>query len=206
LLVEADNSVLAREGVAMDMDDWTNGASQTAALTHIADRVEVTGTITLPTGVGEVLTQDFSALSTVALDHLRRQGDHPHRLRVRAAHPDQHAADHDRLWELMTGRPGSQGETRAMVTLIRMGREFGHAKLEASVAQAIEWDSTDVAANPSPAYDRATPACRSRNGLDRHADGLRTAAADPSLGQSPSVEEINVCRIEGRLAFSGISL
>ena len=55
-------------------------------------------------------------------------------------------ASYDRLWELMTLRHGRQGGTRAMVGVIRMGREFGYAKLEASVAQAIEWGSTDVAA------------------------------------------------------------
>lgn len=53
---------------------------------------------------------------------------------------------YDRLWELMTGRHGRQGGTRAMVTLIRMGREFGYAKLEASVVQALELGCTDVAA------------------------------------------------------------
>lgn len=55
-------------------------------------------------------------------------------------------ASYDRLWELMTLRHGRQGGTRAMVGVIRMGREFGYAKLEASVAQALEWGSTDVAA------------------------------------------------------------
>ena len=33
-----------------------------------------------------------------------------------------------------------------MVALIRMGREFGYAKLETSVAQAMELGCTDVAA------------------------------------------------------------
>lgn len=33
-----------------------------------------------------------------------------------------------------------------MVAVIRMGREFGHAKLEATVAEAIELGCTDVEA------------------------------------------------------------
>lgn len=33
-----------------------------------------------------------------------------------------------------------------MVALVRMGREFGYAKLEASVGQALELGSTDIAA------------------------------------------------------------
>ena len=33
-----------------------------------------------------------------------------------------------------------------MVAVVRMGREFGYAKLEASVGQALELGSTDIAA------------------------------------------------------------
>lgn len=55
-------------------------------------------------------------------------------------------ASYDQLWELMTERHGRQGGTRAMVALIRMGREFGYTNLEASVVQALELGSTDVAA------------------------------------------------------------
>ena len=36
--------------------------------------------------------------------------------------------------------------TRAMITLLRMGREFGYAKLEAAVSQALELGCADVAA------------------------------------------------------------
>jgi transposase len=55
-------------------------------------------------------------------------------------------ASYDRLWELMTERHGRQGGTRAMVAMIRMGREFGYAKLEAAVVEALRLGCTDVAA------------------------------------------------------------
>ena len=53
---------------------------------------------------------------------------------------------YDRLWELMNERQGRQDGTRSMIALIRMGREFGYAKLETSVAQAMELGGRDVAA------------------------------------------------------------
>lgn len=53
---------------------------------------------------------------------------------------------YDRLWGLMTARHGRQSGTRAMVALIRMGREFGYAKLEAAVDRALELGCLDVAA------------------------------------------------------------
>jgi hypothetical protein len=53
---------------------------------------------------------------------------------------------YDVIWELMTARHGRQGGTRAMVALIRMGREFSYAKLEAAVEQALELGCMDVAA------------------------------------------------------------
>jgi hypothetical protein len=53
---------------------------------------------------------------------------------------------YDRLWELMSGRHGRQAGARSMVAVIRMGREFGHTKLEASVVEALELGCTDVAA------------------------------------------------------------
>jgi hypothetical protein len=46
----------------------------------------------------------------------------------------------------MAGKQGRQAGARAMVAVIRMGREFGHAKLEATVVQALELGCTDVAA------------------------------------------------------------
>jgi transposase len=53
---------------------------------------------------------------------------------------------YDRLWELLNQRQGRQGGTRSMVALLHLGREFGYAKLEASVSQAMELGCTDVAA------------------------------------------------------------
>lgn len=55
-------------------------------------------------------------------------------------------ASYDRIWELLTERNGRQSGTRAMVALIRLGREFGYAKLEAAVDQALDLGCTDVAA------------------------------------------------------------
>ena len=55
-------------------------------------------------------------------------------------------ASYDRLWELMTSKQGRQAGARAMVAVIRMGREFGYAKLQASVDAALELGCTDVAA------------------------------------------------------------
>jgi hypothetical protein len=55
-------------------------------------------------------------------------------------------ASYDRLWEAMSLRHGRQGGTRAMVAVVRMGREFGYAKLEACVSQALKLGSTDIAA------------------------------------------------------------
>ena len=53
---------------------------------------------------------------------------------------------YDRLWERMAGKQGRQAGARAMVAVIRMGREFGHAKLEAAVVDALSLGCTDVAA------------------------------------------------------------
>jgi transposase len=55
-------------------------------------------------------------------------------------------ASYDRLWESMRVRHGRQGAARAMVAVIGLGREFGHAQLEVSVCQALELGSTDIAA------------------------------------------------------------
>jgi hypothetical protein len=53
---------------------------------------------------------------------------------------------YDQLWELMTSKHGCQAGARFMVAVIRMGHEFGHTKLEAAVAEALELGCTDVAA------------------------------------------------------------
>lgn len=81
----------------------------------------------------EVLEQKPGALrGSKPLEQWRAQGRWP--------------ASYDVLWELMTARHGRQGGTRAMVALLRLGREFGAAKLEASVEQALALGCTDVAA------------------------------------------------------------
>jgi len=53
---------------------------------------------------------------------------------------------YDQLWKLMNEKHGRQSGTRSMVAVIRMGREFGYAKLESSVAQALALGCTDEAA------------------------------------------------------------
>jgi hypothetical protein len=53
---------------------------------------------------------------------------------------------YDRIWQQMIERQGRQPGTRAMVTLIRMGREFGYEKLTAAVEQALDLGCEDVAA------------------------------------------------------------
>lgn len=53
---------------------------------------------------------------------------------------------YDAIWELMTARHGRQGGTRAMVALIRMGREFSYARLQAAVEKALALGCLDVAA------------------------------------------------------------
>jgi transposase len=53
---------------------------------------------------------------------------------------------YDQLWDAMNARHGRQDGTRAMIALLRMGSEFGHAKLETAVIQALKLGCTDVAA------------------------------------------------------------
>ena len=53
---------------------------------------------------------------------------------------------YDQLWERMNAKHGRQSGTRSMVAVIRMGREFGYAKLATSVAQALVLGCTDEAA------------------------------------------------------------
>jgi hypothetical protein len=53
---------------------------------------------------------------------------------------------YDRIWQQMIERQGRQPGTRAMVTLIRMGREFGYERLTAAVEQALDLGCEDVAA------------------------------------------------------------
>jgi hypothetical protein len=53
---------------------------------------------------------------------------------------------YDRLWQRLTERQGKQGGTRAMLTLLRLGREFGYAQLATAVEQALDLGCADVAA------------------------------------------------------------
>jgi transposase len=53
---------------------------------------------------------------------------------------------YDQLWELLNEKHGRQGGTRSIVAVLGLGREFGYAKLETSVAQALVLGCTDVAA------------------------------------------------------------
>jgi transposase len=53
---------------------------------------------------------------------------------------------YDQLWELLNQKHGRQGGTRSIIAILRLGREFGYAKLETSVAQALVLGCTDVAA------------------------------------------------------------
>jgi len=53
---------------------------------------------------------------------------------------------YDQLWELLNQKHGRQGGTRSIVAILGLGREFGYAKLETSVAQALVLGCTDVAA------------------------------------------------------------
>ena len=53
---------------------------------------------------------------------------------------------YDRIWERLIKRGGRQPGTRAMVELIRMGREFGYEKLTGAIEEALELGCADVAA------------------------------------------------------------
>jgi transposase len=53
---------------------------------------------------------------------------------------------YDRIWEQMSARHGRQEGTRAMIALLRLGSEFGPAKLETAIIQALELGCSDVAA------------------------------------------------------------
>jgi transposase len=53
---------------------------------------------------------------------------------------------YDRIWQQLIERGGRQPGTRAMVELIRMGREFGYEKLTGAIDQALDLGCRDVAA------------------------------------------------------------
>ncbi len=53
---------------------------------------------------------------------------------------------YDRIWDQMIQRQGRQPGTRAMVELVRMGRESGYGKLTSAIEQALDLGCGDVAA------------------------------------------------------------
>jgi len=53
---------------------------------------------------------------------------------------------YDRLWERLTERQGKQSGTRAMLSLLRLGGEFGYAQLATAVDHALRLGCADVAA------------------------------------------------------------
>ncbi len=55
-------------------------------------------------------------------------------------------ASYDRIWARLIERLGRQPGTRAMVELIRIGRESGYAKLTTAIEQALYLGCADVAA------------------------------------------------------------
>ena len=55
-------------------------------------------------------------------------------------------ACYDELWERLRARHGKQDGTRAMVEVVKMGREFGHDRLAVAVAAAVSAGAADVAA------------------------------------------------------------
>jgi transposase len=55
-------------------------------------------------------------------------------------------ACYDALWDRLRARHGRQDGTRAMVGVVALGREFGHDRLRAAVAQAVSLGACDAAA------------------------------------------------------------
>jgi transposase len=55
-------------------------------------------------------------------------------------------ACYDTLWERLRVRHGKQAGTRAMVDVVKMGREFGHDRLAVAVDAAVSAGASDVAA------------------------------------------------------------
>jgi hypothetical protein len=53
---------------------------------------------------------------------------------------------YDRIWEQLIERQGRQPGTRAMVELIRIGREAGYEKLTTAIEEALAMGCIDVAA------------------------------------------------------------
>jgi hypothetical protein len=55
-------------------------------------------------------------------------------------------ASFDRLWQALMARQGKQHGTRQMVGLLKLGQQYGRAKLQESVEAALEAGCSDAAA------------------------------------------------------------
>ncbi len=55
-------------------------------------------------------------------------------------------ACYDALWDQLRARHGKRNGTRAMVSVVALGREFGHDRLRGAVASAVSLGACDVAA------------------------------------------------------------
>lgn len=55
-------------------------------------------------------------------------------------------ATFDRFWEVLKQRQGKQPGTRAMIELLLLGRQHGHAPLKEAIEQALELGCSDVGA------------------------------------------------------------
>jgi hypothetical protein len=53
---------------------------------------------------------------------------------------------HDQLWRNLNTRHGRQNGTRAMVEIIKLGREHGYERLEETIGKALELGCSDVEA------------------------------------------------------------
>ena len=53
---------------------------------------------------------------------------------------------YDELWHRLLTRHGKQNGTRAMVAVVRLGREFGHDALRVAITTAVSLGACDVAA------------------------------------------------------------
>jgi transposase len=53
---------------------------------------------------------------------------------------------HDRLWCNLNARHGRQNGTRAMIDVIKLGREYGYERLEETITKALELGCADVEA------------------------------------------------------------
>jgi hypothetical protein len=86
-----------------------------------------------PLGDLDVLERKPGALAgSTPLDQWRRAGKWP--------------ASYDRLWEALMERQGKQAGTKAMIALVQLGRQHGHAALRTAIETALAAGCHDVAA------------------------------------------------------------